>query len=523
MVVVVVVAIYTGYVSTEMLAATAAESAGVTAAQLAASGSVWAAGGAANAAVSAGLAGMASSATSQLLTTGSINGGQMFKAGATAALTAGILSAPILEGGQSINQLAGIKDVAGTGAKLANFSLDTLGTNLSGMALRGVATAGVNNAINGGSFGTAFKNSVVSDLAAVGANAVGQKTEVLSVENVGSHAALGAAAAKLSGNDAVAGGIGGATAALLNPLLDPYTSQTDATDRTVEHVAATMLASGAIANVFGRDGKTAANAAQNETLNNYLTANQLPKKKSELDSAKTPTEQQNVLQKYTQLSWENDARAANAVNSGVMATATLEQDRADLQHLMQNAGDNPGLKQEIQTNINRIDALLSIPEEKRAAELIRLGINTVAMLAPLAGPLLRGSTSTLGRLFSVSEEGFLGGKALSGANGGVNAEQGGLNLFKWGKENTTSATGWREGDYMLNLPSQGSPAVNWTQNSSRLRDVMREGQLIFDSYRDATTGMQIPTRGFLNAERNLLESRGWRYNSQTGAYHPPSR
>jgi hypothetical protein len=27
--------------------------------------------------------------------------------------------------------------------------------------------------------------------------------------------------------------------------------------------------------------------------------------------------------------------------------------------------------------------------------------------------------------------------------------------------------------------------------------------------------------GFLGAERNLLESRGWQYNSSTGAYYPP--
>ena len=38
---------------------------------------------------------------------------------------------------------------------------------------------------------------------------------------------------------------------------------------------------------------------------------------------------------------------------------------------------------------------------------------------------------------------------------------------------------------------------------------------------DASTGEQIPTQGFLRAERALLESRGWQYNPWTGAYHPP--
>lgn len=82
---------------------------------------------------------------------------------------------------------------------------------------------------------------------------------------------------------------------------------------------------------------------------------------------------------------------------------------------------------------------------------------------------------------------------------------------------------------MLHLPPQGSPQANWAQNAGHLREEMRKGQPIFDSYRDASTGLQIPagttptSEGrFLNAERRLLESRGWRYNPQTGAYHPPS-
>lgn len=272
-VVAIVVSIYTAGAASSLIAGAAQSSALAAGFSVEAAAAIGAAASSSLTAtvISGAVGAMAGNATTQLLTTGSINGGQLLKAGATAALTAGILNAPLLEGGQSINQLAGIKDVAGTGAKLANFNLDAIGSNLEGIALRGVVTAGVNSAINGGSFGTAFKNSVVSDLAAVGANAIGQKTDVLSAENIVSHAALGAVAAKLSGSDAVAGGIGGATAALLNPALDPYTSQTDATDRTVQHVAATMLASGAIANALGRDSKTAANAAQNETLNNWLT------------------------------------------------------------------------------------------------------------------------------------------------------------------------------------------------------------------------------------------------------------
>lgn len=96
--------------------------------------------------------------------------------------------------------------------------------------------------------------------------------------------------------------------------------------------------------------------------------------------------------------------------------------------------------------------------------------------------------------------------------------EGGLNLFKFGKPTTSSAEGWRTGDRMLKMFDQGAPKLNWKQNSGFLRREMRLGNPIFDSYR-YPNGVQIPTRGFLNAERKLLESRGWIYNPSTGAYH----
>ncbi|WP_343540265.1 RHS repeat-associated core domain-containing protein, partial [Sphingobacterium thalpophilum] len=97
--------------------------------------------------------------------------------------------------------------------------------------------------------------------------------------------------------------------------------------------------------------------------------------------------------------------------------------------------------------------------------------------------------------------------------------EGGLNLFKFGKPTTTTAEGWKTGDRMLKMFDQGSPKLNWKQNSGFLRREMRSGNPIFDSYR-YPNGQQIPTGGFLNAERKLLESRGWIYNPSTGAYHP---
>jgi RHS repeat-associated protein len=150
-----------------------------------------------------------------------------------------------------------------------------------------------------------------------------------------------------------------------------------------------------------------------------------------------------------------------------------------------------------------------------------------------------GGLAILGEMGKETAKYYLGGKAaevglgiagaaackarplLGAAKGTAAAEQGGLNLFKWKDATSTTATGWKEGDYFLNLPNQGSAQANWIQNSSRLRAEMGKGNPIFDSFRDVATGEQIPTRGFLNAERNLLENHGWNYIPQTGAYHPP--
>jgi hypothetical protein len=82
------------------------------------------------------------------------------------------------------------------------------------------------------------------------------------------------------------------------------------------------------------------------------------------------------------------------------------------------------------------------------------------------------------------------GVAAKCADEGV---EGGLNLFKWNHLTSTRPSGWRPGDYMLHLPNQGSAKLNWAQNSSRLRSVMRSGKPIYESYVDSK-GNLIPTR-----------------------------
>jgi hypothetical protein len=114
---------------------------------------------------------------------------------------------------------------------------------------------------------------------------------------------------------------------------------------------------------------------------------------------------------------------------------------------------------------------------------------------------------------------YYGGRGASAPNSGT-AQQGGLNLHKFNSSQALKAKGWKEDDYFLYLPNQGSAAANWAQNSSRLREAMRSGKPIFDSCIDGA-GKLIPTRGFLNAERELLINHGWSFNPTTGAWHPP--
>lgn len=53
----------------------------------------------------------------------------------------------------------------------------------------------------------------------------------------------------------------------------------------------------------------------------------------------------------------------------------------------------------------------------------------------------------------------------------------------------------------------GNPKANWNQNSGILRSVMNEGNPIKD-----VSPYPMNNAGFLGAERNLLQTRGWTYS-----------
>ena len=79
-----------------------------------------------------------------------------------------------------------------------------------------------------------------------------------------------------------------------------------------------------------------------------------------------------------------------------------------------------------------------------------------------------------------------------------------------------SSNAIKEGDFRVAdyLPDKGNPKDNQKQNSGILRSVMRVGIPIKD-----VSPYPMKNAGFLWAERNLLKSRGWKYNE--GYWYSP--
>jgi hypothetical protein len=71
------------------------------------------------------------------------------------------------------------------------------------------------------------------------------------------------------------------------------------------------------------------------------------------------------------------------------------------------------------------------------------------------------------------------------------------------------------------LPDLGSAKANWGQNSGVLRGEMGRGLPIRDASVDPATGELINNTGFLQAERYLLQDRGWSFDPKTTLWLPP--
>jgi filamentous hemagglutinin len=208
----------------------------------------------------------------QMITTGSVNWGSVGKAVAVAELTAGI------DAGLGLNGASGFSDIGnGTVYADSSITLADVGQTAMNVAERSLVSAGVSTAIYGGSFGQALKNNLVSNVAAVGANFIGdefnQSSGLFSNTSplyYAAHAALGCATSAALGTGCSGGAIGGATSAMVSPFLVGQAGGAAnlTNDQRALIVGASTLLGGLTAGLAGQNAQGGAAAAANEALNN---------------------------------------------------------------------------------------------------------------------------------------------------------------------------------------------------------------------------------------------------------------
>lgn len=238
------------------------------------------------------------SSLSQLVSTGSVNLGSAFETAAVAGLTAGLLNGITYTSGSgfglsavsssnSLASLAGVMPSVGSGvAPTASAVVAQLPEQALAIAGEATIQAGVQEAIEGGSFLTALKNDAVSDVAAAGAGDIGVNTDPLSPQNVLAETALGCAAGAASGTGCASGALGGGTSALLAGVLVQQAGGVGnlSADQRAAIVALSTGASGALAGLLGLNAAGAANAAENESLNNATNPLDETEQQKELDA-----------------------------------------------------------------------------------------------------------------------------------------------------------------------------------------------------------------------------------------------
>lgn len=99
----------------------------------------------------------------------------------------------------------------------------------------------------------------------------------------------------------------------------------------------------------------------------------------------------------------------------------------------------------------------------------------------------------------------------------------GADVVVIGKVDDLNATTLAPGERTLldQLPDQGSPAANYAQNDSVLRNEMSRGVPIRDASVSPTTGELVNNTGFLRAERDILSNHGWSFDPKSGYWLPP--
>ena len=128
----------------------------------------------------------------------------------------------------------------------------------------------------------------------------------------------------------------------------------------------------------------------------------------------------------------------------------------------------------------------------------------------------RGGSTTSSANFVATEAAPFGEIGPAGSPGSLRTVIG-----KTGDLEAPGAIGSGERTLLDSLPNQGSPRANWAQNDGVLRQEMGRGMPIRDASVNPVTGALETNTGFLAAERNLLQSRGWTFDPKTTMWSPP--
>lgn len=221
------------------------------------------------------LAGIAESVGVAMLTAGITNG--ITYNSATGSLGVASWSSPLGSGVETLGQMAaGTTSVVGTSvAQSTGAVASTLPQQALAIAAQSTLEAGVQSAIEGGSFLKDLETDAVSSVAADAANDIGTLAQnpdsIISQGSIGydlAHAALGCASSAALGTGCASGAIGGAVAAGLNPIINSSGNLSPAALAGIE-----TLVSGSVAGTLGFNVQGAVTAAQNETLNNFCEHN----------------------------------------------------------------------------------------------------------------------------------------------------------------------------------------------------------------------------------------------------------
>lgn len=230
-----------------------------------------------------------SSSVSQLVSSGSIDFGTALTSGLAGGFTAG----------------AGAWSSASLDDVFQRFSVRTL-------------AAGAAGELTGSGFRSALLDSVVNEAAARGANEIGHGNfgEQGTLGHALAHGVLGALAARARGADAYSGAVGAITATLVEQPLDQALGLQDR-NREIALTALSMLAGGAAADAFGGDAMSAGRAAQNATVNNYLTRKQSGDREAALAACRTVTCRAGVYLRYAGISKMQDTGLLVGIGGGI--------------------------------------------------------------------------------------------------------------------------------------------------------------------------------------------------------------